>query len=580
LAATILFAPCAAWAQQPITLYIGQATANIGDTAEITVELGVGNNRPTAVVAWFKYDPAKLAPFTNFYEFIVRDIDGVPLRDSNNNTIVSTGAVRPEEVLTAAEKQIDVEIYPEGVIGVAILGINNVAIAPGRLLTIAFRVLPGAGESLPVAVEGVATGNPISIDNGPEDTASSASYIGQGGTTMLLPVAISNGRINVGCTPAPIPTGVTATQNQPNAVTVTWDAVNLALAEYRVFRATTNNVNNAQPLGIAWQSATTFDDVTALAAATPAGCACGAEPTVTRYFYWVKARTATQCEGGFSTPPVEGFRSAAKAASPAASVSFDTFPREASPASGDTLALRLASTNLDPATLWGEVATALGTSNAITFLPDGQGGGWATHTLPQGLPAGSQITFTAGSADSAGTPSGVQVRTFTVASETAKSAPTANLSVVGLGLDTVPYLPEGVGEPYTVGPDTVFADPATVYLPVPRGATAADLIPYVYNGVSGDDRWYLATNVTGLLAAAPSVETINGAPHVALRLNHGAIVQLGTPVGAPRPAGASVMPLGTTSRFAGDLLVATGMALVLLACAARRPATTKATPTR
>lgn len=64
-----------------------------------------------------------------------------------------------------------------------------------------------------------------------------------------------------------------------------------------------------------------------------------------------------------------------------------------------------------------------------------------------------------------------------------------------LGLDSLPFLPDGVGSVYEIAPAGLLAAPATVYLPVPAGENPSALEVYV--GAQGDRRWYLGQNVAG-----------------------------------------------------------------------------------
>src|SRR5690606_6281295 len=130
---------------------------------------------------------------------------------------------------------------------------------------------------------------------------------GSGGTVDVeagFQVNVTDGVVTVGCLPSEIPENVTATTNRADEVLVSWDAVASLNAQYRVFRSLENNVNTAVPLGDAWQDATSFSDITALAPRVVGGDACtpGTRQVVS-YFYWVKSRSASACESGFSAVP-------------------------------------------------------------------------------------------------------------------------------------------------------------------------------------------------------------------------------------------------------------------------------------
>ena len=171
--------------------------------------------------------------------------------------------------------------------------------------------------------------------------------------------------------------------------------------------------------------------------------------------------------------------------------------------------------------------------------------------------------LTAGATASDGSTVGPFVREFVVRG----AATTAKVVVADLGLDAVPFLPEGVGSVYAVGGDELLAAPSFVELPVSSDAVADDLLVYAYVAAQGDRRWYLAKNVAGLLADAPSIVQHDGATFVRVAVRHGATLQLGT---APAPErtvqAASVAPSIPT----GDVLLLGGVAVALLAFRAKR----------
>ena len=78
-----------------------------------------------------------------------------------------------------------------------------------------------------------------------EKAASSATT----GEPQDLPVDMSDGRVNVSCTPPAAPANVTATQGQPDAVVVSWTAAPVTGATYRVYRSLTNDSSTAVALG-------------------------------------------------------------------------------------------------------------------------------------------------------------------------------------------------------------------------------------------------------------------------------------------------------------------------------------------
>lgn len=558
--------PAAAQAN-PILLSIGEGTGNVSDTALVSIELAVGNTRPTNMVVWLRYNPAKVQPDTNAFEFTVVDLEGNPIRDNQNNVITSRGPVRREQSLITANKQIDSEVHAEGALGIAVQGLNDATIGPGNILTVAFKVLPGVAENEVIAIEGAEELDPVQFtqDGVLQTASSSANYTNNSGAEAELDVEISDGRVVVPCTQPDAPASVQATQGQPDAVVVSWTGVTVPGATYRVYRATTNSASSALPLGTGPQAATTFNDITALGPVTPAGCACNAEPQLTRYFYFVRTVSAGGCESEFSTPGAEGYRGAAKAASAAAGTVLDTLPAKAASVTsnvafaGQSVAVRLE--GVAPSSVWASASAGTWASASFRWVADGADSGWATVDLPASLGVGTQVLLSAG-----GNGAGPVVREFVIA-EGGKSANA--LTVTDLGEDTVQWLPEGVGSVHSIGPASVLVDAATVYLPVPAGEDAEALKVFVYVGDQGDRRWYLGENVVGWLAAAPEVTLVNGAPHVKLVVRHGAIVQLGHAPGAQvRPA--SIAPLDLAKLRAGDLAVLALFGAVVLAASLRQ----------
>lgn len=565
----ILTASAPAQTVNPITLYLGEGTGNAGDTTEIPVELGVGNTRPTNLVVWLRYNPAKIQPDPNFYEFTARDLDGEPIRDNQGNVITSRGPVRREQNLIDAVKVVDTEIHPEGALGIAIQGINNLSIAPGLLLTVAFKVQPGVAENEVVALEGAEESDPVQFNQGGtlQTAFTTANYQLPNDAQGKLGVEMSDGRVVVPCTPPAAPTGVTATQGQADAVVVSWTAAAGTGVKYRVYRSKTNNFGDATPLGTEAQAATTFQDITAEGPVLPTGgCTCNQQATVVHYFYWVRTVSASGCESSYSTPPADGFRGTAKAASLSAKTALDTLPAMAYDTSanvayaGQSVAVRLE--GAVGGTVYAEAVAEGWSSRAVRWTGDSDGG-WASIVLPASLVTGTHVYLTAGAEGI-----GPYVREFVVAASK-KSA--AGLSVRDLGADAVPYLPEGVGSVYGIAPAGLLDAPAEIYLPVPAGEDAAALHVYTYVHAQGDRRWYLGENVAGWLAEAPAITSLNGAPHVRIVVRYGATVQLGhAPEAGSEIRTASMAPVDIARMHAGDLLLALMFAAVLAGAWHRR----------
>ena len=98
-------------------------------------------------------------------------------------------------------------------------------------------------------------------------------------------------------------------------VQVTWDPLPGSV-EYRVYRGTTANPEEAEALGADWQSETTFDDMNALPPTEiPGGLCRGTTYENVVYQYWLRARVAPAGEpatdsGPFSAPD-DGYRARA-----------------------------------------------------------------------------------------------------------------------------------------------------------------------------------------------------------------------------------------------------------------------------
>ncbi len=296
-----------AQAVDPLTLTLGEGTANIGDTTEISLALASGGTKPAALVLFIRYNPAKVQPYTDFYEFIKHDLDGAVV-DNQGTVVKSRSAVRPEASLDAASKLVETEIHLEGVMAIAIVGKNSNVILDGPMVTIAFRVLSSAQENEYIPLDGIGSAETAVVL-----THGSAKSSAAGAALESIPVLFADGQVHVGCTPAETPAGVTATQGQTDAVVIAWSPVAEVNARYRVYRNTEENPETASPLGTGWQTGLVFQDVTAQAPVVSGGCSCSPVYSVVRYYYWVKSQNAFGCESDFSTPAAEGYRGAAKA---------------------------------------------------------------------------------------------------------------------------------------------------------------------------------------------------------------------------------------------------------------------------
>lgn len=305
-------------AQEPndITLRLSATTGNPGDTVEVSVELVAGDVLPETFALFLAYDPAALVPLPQAYEIVARnEFTGEPILDRQGNTVAALSLVRLDSAVSAAGKNATFEIYPNpGAIGVLVHGLNQNPIPAGPLFTVAFRILESVEDGSMTDILGVDPESEVHVPDGQGgvvrlESSFSRTVPDSETEVELLSFGFENTAVLVGCAPPAAPTGVTATTNRSDAVVVSWNAVAGANIEYRVFRFTSDSAVSAQPLGEAWQTGTTFNDITArVPEIVPADCAMPDTVNEVRYFYWVKARSQEGCESPFSASPAQGHR--------------------------------------------------------------------------------------------------------------------------------------------------------------------------------------------------------------------------------------------------------------------------------
>lgn len=290
----------AAGTTSPLTVTLGPAGANIGETAEMPVSLQSSGTAPATVILFLSYDAAKLAPDTTYYSISQNGLSGA--------VQAGKSAVRPEIKTVTADKFVDTEVY-SGVLAIAVTGMNTATLGNGICLSVAFKVLAGAQENEDIPVTGLdATQSTVQLANGPAlSSAASAS-------AQAISVSFVNASLHVGCSAIDTPTGVIATQGQSTGVTVAWTAIADASAAYQVLRGSSSDASTAIAVSD-WQSAVSFDDTLTSAPVQTSAGGCFSNPTYTytHYYYWVKARNAAGCESGLSTPAADGYRGVAKA---------------------------------------------------------------------------------------------------------------------------------------------------------------------------------------------------------------------------------------------------------------------------
>jgi hypothetical protein len=357
------------------------------------------------------------------------------------------------------------------------------------------------------------------------------------------------------CTAPPAVTGVSASDGTfADRVEVTWNPINGATG-YRVLRADSNDVAAAAPVS-GWIAATSFSDTTAAPAVVPEGSGCqgpGA-PQFTNYFYFVQARTGNEanCEGPAGGPD-QGNRgiSAAKALGMAlAPVRVPVLPANGRVAQDGALFIRVATEYGEIAGFWGVVESDSGfISDDVAWLPvPGAGGndGWVVFTPELPFAAGDTITFSAGGESTEGDVLGPYTYSFTVEIESVGIR-----DLFSASSDSLYLLP-----------DEAYEYPRSIAVPVPQGIAPED----ARLQFRVEHQWRDAEDVIGWMAVEPVLETIDGALHLVVDVNHGGELRI---VGEEslRQSSASMM---TAPGAWGDIIAAAAVAMVLLG-AARRP---------
>lgn len=288
------------------------AQANVGGVAEVSVALDYGATAPASVVLFVSYETARLAPATSYYEVIVRNLNGGPVRDLLGNVVTRSTAVFPDPALAAAGKMVEAEyVAPlaepagRGLVGVVITGLNSTPLPRGALLTLAFTVREANFVNDTVPVFGVDADRPAV--HGSRVLASSASAA----SGQRLDVAVNDGLVSLGCEGPAAPANVAASTDRTADVRIAWDAEEGM--EYRVLRALPGSPARVTALGEGWVTGGSFIDITAPAPdiLNLAGCFRLGSFRPELAFYSVKARAVgDNCES-VPSEPVEGYRAAA-----------------------------------------------------------------------------------------------------------------------------------------------------------------------------------------------------------------------------------------------------------------------------
>lgn len=286
---------------ETLTITLGQVFTNPGDTFEIPIFLNAENQQPSTLDLWISYDPTKVEPFGEFYEEVIDD--------GNGGVIVTRSLARPEAVLDGLGKVIATNVHEDD--GVIIIILSQGADIPdGHILTVPFRALPGALPNDVVEIDGVATDEEVEFfASNIGQTVRGQSSAAQGAN--CFDIACVDGEVQMTCIPvAETPGNVSATQGNMDKVTISWDPILTALAQYRVYRSLSSDFSEAVPLGPGWSTDTSFDDFSASEPTEMGGAGCAPQVVEVHYWYWVVARTPAGCEGNFSSPAAEGWRGA------------------------------------------------------------------------------------------------------------------------------------------------------------------------------------------------------------------------------------------------------------------------------
>lgn len=310
-------------AQDTLVVSVDSIETSSSAHPEVAVEISPSGLAPTTMVLFFAFDAELVSPDSNYYETISRDTQGNPVRDEDGEAVVFRSAVQPSPELALAGKAVEVQVYAEGVIGIVISGLNEEPIPSGTLFTLGFKAQPGINPSLNTLLRGIVD-PPVTVTNpntGVDESAASSAASLESGTEVSLPLAFFGGTVNFSCPGnTPAPTSVTASNDDPEAVTIGWTSS--SALEYRVFRADSNNFNAALPLGGGWQLSRVFSDFSAAAPIEggPAGCFGEGGDSPVNQFYWVIARDNGGCESVVAGP-VQGSRAAEEVKALAAATS-------------------------------------------------------------------------------------------------------------------------------------------------------------------------------------------------------------------------------------------------------------------
>jgi hypothetical protein len=246
-----LFAPIfgsSTSSQAQIAFEIGEVSGQAGQTIEVPVTIQ-SNAVPASTAALFlQFDAEKLSV---------------------------TGVAAGEALPSGKEVQNNASA---GKVGLIAFGLGEAPLDDGVLFVVSFDTAEASN------------GDTLSVQGAQASAA--------GIDAAALGVSVADGAIVLGCPGVGLPSGIQATDDDPDGVSISWVAVAGAV-EYRVYRSSTGVVAEAEPIG-AWSAETTlFDDT--MPPSSGGGLACSGEAGDT-FYYWVAARTSTDCESGLGGP--------------------------------------------------------------------------------------------------------------------------------------------------------------------------------------------------------------------------------------------------------------------------------------
>ncbi|GMW00562.1 MAG: hypothetical protein AMXMBFR84_16990 [Candidatus Hydrogenedentota bacterium] len=228
---------------------------------------------------------------------------------------------------------------------------------------------------------------------------------------------------------------------------------------------------------------------------------------------------------------------------------------------------------IDPATVSMTMEGDLGyRAEGGSWLPITESDGWIVFTPESPYAMGERITATATAALTDGNALAPVSYEFVVSGGAGpgEDAPTMVAMTDAPAMD--PSMSSIAGEVFRVGPSGVFAEPVTVYLPVPEGVDANSLVVLYYSESGRHQGWFPVEHVAGLLAD-DSTRIVQEADreYFMVQLNHSAVLALAShaeiSLGAIGPM--ELAASGTTRAWITFTLILAASIAILLKTARR-----------